>query len=61
MSPRRALLILVLTAILTPVAAAAGLYDTTIDDLQRVGGPMLGAAIALTIKAALTRRASGRH
>ena len=60
MKLRTALLILAATAVFTPFAAAMGLYESTLDDAARLGAPMLGAGLALTLRH-LSRRAGTRR
>ena len=49
MTPRNAVLILVATAVFTPLAAALGLYDSSLEDVQYVAAPVLGAISALVL------------
>lgn len=49
MTLRTAALILMATAILTPVAAALGIYESTLEDLQNVAPPVIGAVLALLV------------
>ena len=60
MTPRTAVLILMATAALTPVAAALGLYDSTLEDLQGVAPPVMGAVLALLV-ARIARARLGRR
>jgi hypothetical protein len=49
MTPRNSVLILVATAAFTPLAAALGLYDSSLEDVQHVAAPVLGAISALVL------------
>ncbi len=49
MTPRNAVLILAATAVFTPLAAALGLYDSSLEDVQHVAAPVLGAISALIL------------
>jgi hypothetical protein len=42
-----ALTLLAVVALLTPVAAMLGLYDTTMDEVARFAGPAIGALSAI--------------
>jgi cobalamin synthase len=60
MTPRTAVLILITTAALTPVVAALGLYESTLEDLQHVAPPVMGAVCALVV-ARFARARIGRR
>jgi hypothetical protein len=49
MNLNKHLLLLVAVALLTPVAAILGLYDTSMDQVLGFLGPVLGAASAIVI------------
>ena len=49
MKALHALLLLAIVAALLPLAAMAGLYETSADELARFAAPALGAAIGLTL------------
>jgi len=48
--------ILAVVALLTPVAAMLGLYDTTFDEIARFAGPAVGAGSAIVFTRLFTRR-----
>jgi hypothetical protein len=50
------LLVLLAVALLTPVAAIMGLYDTSVEQLLSFVGPVAGAASALFFMRILRRR-----
>jgi hypothetical protein len=51
-----ALTLLAVVALLTPVAAMLGLYDTTMDQLARFAGPAIGAFSAIFFSRWFSRR-----
>ena len=52
-----ALSLLAVVALLTPVAAMLGLYDTTFDEVARFAGPAIGAGSAIFFARLFSRRA----
>jgi hypothetical protein len=52
-----ALSLLAVVALLTPVAAMLGLYDTTFEEFARFAGPGLGAISAIMFARYFARRA----
>lgn len=51
-----ALSLLAVVALLTPIAAMLGLYDTTFEELARFAGPAIGAGSALLAMRVFSRR-----
>lgn len=51
-----ALTLLLVVALLTPMAAILGLYDTSLEDVARFAAPVIGAATALFLVRLLARR-----
>jgi hypothetical protein len=51
-----ALTLLAVVALLTPVAAMLGLYDTTMDEVARFAGPAIGGLSAVFFTRWFTRR-----
>jgi hypothetical protein len=51
-----ALTLLAVVALLTPVAAMLGLYDTSMDQLARFAGPAIGAFSAIFFTRWFSRR-----
>jgi hypothetical protein len=56
MTFRSALTLLLVVALLTPVAAMLGLYDTSFEQFARFAGPVLGAGTAIAFMRAFSRR-----
>jgi hypothetical protein len=56
MKPQKHLLVLLAVALLTPVAAIMGLYDTSMEQVLRFLGPVAGAASAILFMRLLRRR-----
>jgi hypothetical protein len=54
------LTLLAVVALLTPMAAMLGLYDTSYEQLARFGAPMAGAAGAIGLMRFLSRRRGER-
>jgi len=52
-----ALSLLAVVALLTPVAAMLGLYETTFEEFARFAGPGLGAISAIMFARYFSRRA----
>jgi len=57
MTLRFVLTLLLVVALLTPLAAILGLYDTTVEQLIAFAAPALGAAGAIALANLATRRA----
>jgi len=57
MKLRAVLSLLAAVALLTPVAAMLGLYDTRFEQIARFAGPALGAAGAIGFTRFFSRRA----
>jgi hypothetical protein len=51
-----AVTLLLVVALLTPMAAILGLYDATVDEFARFAAPAIGAAAALYVVRLLGRR-----
>jgi hypothetical protein len=56
MNLQKHLLVLIAVALLTPVAAIFGLYDTSMDQVLSFLGPVAGAATAIFFMRMLRRR-----
>ena len=56
MTLRSALTLLLVVALLTPVAAMLGLYDTSFEQFARFAGPVLGAGTAIAFMRGFSRR-----
>lgn len=56
MNLRTNLLLLVAVALLTPVAAVFGLYETSMDEVLAFLGPVAGAVSAIYLMQMLRRR-----
>jgi hypothetical protein len=57
MNFRSALSLLAVVALLTPVAAMLGIYDTSFEQFARFAGPVIGAASAIGFMRVFGRRA----
>jgi hypothetical protein len=60
MKLKAALSLLAAVALLTPMAAMLGLYDTTFEEVARFAGPVLGAASAIAFMRLFSRLFSRR-
>jgi hypothetical protein len=58
MKPSHALSLLIVLALLTPILAMFGLYETSLDELARFAGPAIGAISAIAVTRILRRPAS---
>jgi hypothetical protein len=56
MTLRSALTLLAVVALLTPVAAILGIYETSFEQFARFAGPVLGAASAIGFMRLFSRR-----
>jgi len=56
MTLNSAVTLLLVVALLTPMAAMLGLYDTTFDEIARFAAPVIGAAGAIFLVRLLARR-----
>jgi hypothetical protein len=57
MKPQAALALLCAVALLTPVFAMLGLYETTFEELAQFAGPAIGAGSAIWFTRLFARRA----
>jgi hypothetical protein len=57
MKPQAALALLCAVALLTPVFAMLGLYETTLEELAQFAGPAIGAGSAIWFTRLFARRA----
>jgi hypothetical protein len=57
MKSSHALSLLIILALLTPVLAMFGLYETSLDELARFAGPAIGAISAIAVTRILRRPA----
>lgn len=60
MKTHAAFKLLAIVALLTPMAAMLGLYDTSFDQFARFFAPVAGAAVAIGLMRFLTRRRTDR-
>ena len=58
MKPSHALSLLIVIALLIPILAMFGLYETSFDELARFAGPAIGAISAIGVTRILRRPAS---
>ncbi len=58
MKPSHALSLLIVLALLIPILAMFGLYETSLDELARFAGPAIGAISAIGVTRILRRPAS---
>ncbi|MFM1989576.1 MAG: hypothetical protein RJA99_2533 [Pseudomonadota bacterium] len=57
MKLKAALSLLAVVALLTPLGAMIGLYDTTFDEVAGFAGPAIGAGTAILFTRLVSRRA----
>jgi len=58
MKPSHTLSLLIVFALLIPILAMLGLYETSLDELARFAGPAIGAISAIAVTRILRRPAS---